>query len=247
MFPQKISTVIVNAGFSSSRAVRSFLRKHIVEVNDKKIEDAETLCDTDTDEIKIDGKKIDFPSHVYVMFNKPSGVVCSTVSDRHKVIYDFFPETIRNKKFLPSLHSVGRLDSETEGLLLLTTNGSFSNYISSPENKIPKKYFVRLENNISLTEQHKYAELAMQGLLLPPEKKFSEQKISGSEIEFLSENECYVTVTQGVFHEVRRIFLALGNKVVYLKRIAVGNVFLDEDLRKGEWRALTAEELSTII
>lgn len=178
----------------------------------------------------------------YFLMNKASGEVCSTVSDSHRTVYEHFPSD-----FLVSngakLHSVGRLDCDTEGLLLFTNDGKLSDYLTRPENKIEKTYFVRLKNPVTEIQQKEYCQKAEQGLTLPPEKKFPEQKSNGAKIHWLSNSECEITLTEGKFHEVKRIFRALENEVVYLKRTKFAGLDLDDDLKPGEWKRMNLDFL----
>lgn len=172
------------------------------------------------------------------MMNKAAGTVCSRVSDRHKTVFDDFPTEILIDKNGAKLHTIGRLDADTEGLLLLTNDGNLSNFLTRPENKIERVYLVCLKNPVLEDEQKIYCEKVKEGILLPPEKKFGEQKSDSAFLEWICENECKITLTEGKFHEVKRIFRALGNEVVHLKRIKFAGISLPEDLESGKWREI---------
>ena len=178
--------------------------------------------------------------------NKKSGFVCSTVSDRRQTVYVAFPKDILADENGANLHSVGRLDADTEGLLLFTNDGKLSDFLTRPQNKIEKTYLVGLKNSVSSSEQKNYAKKAENGLVLPPEKKAGEQKSGGAKIDWLNENECKITLTEGKFHEVKRIFRALGNEVVFLRRIKMAGLVLDESLKPGEYRTLTESEIEAL-
>lgn len=182
----------------------------------------------------------------YFLMNKKSGFVCSTVSDRRQTVYVAFPKDILAEENGAKLHSVGRLDADTEGLLLFTNDGKLSDFLTRPQNKIEKTYLVGLKNSVSSSEQKNYAKKAENGLVLPPEKKAGEQKSGGAKIDWLNENECKITLTEGKFHEVKRIFRALGNEVVFLRRIKMAGLFLDESLKPGEYRTLNESEIETL-
>lgn len=186
-------------------------------------------------------KKVPFQFYYFLM-NKAAGEVCSTVSDSHRTVYEHFsPEVLSSNG--AKLHSVGRLDCDTEGLLLFTNDGKLSDFLTRPENKIEKTYFVRLKNLVTEIQQKEYAEQAELGVTLPPEKKFPEQKSGGAKIRWLSAAECEITLTEGKFHEVKRIFRALGNEVIYLKRTKFAGIELDENLETGKWRELSESEI----
>ena len=205
------------------------------------------------------------------MMNKPAGYVCSAASDSHKTVYELLPpelqDLVKNAKRGHRLHTIGRLDAETTGLLLLTTDGKFSHTIASgasdsasavpepalavPEpvegpsknHTISKIYLVTLKFEVSPAQQTQYITRAAQGLTLPPEKKAPEQQAAPASIKFLSNTIAQITVTEGKFHEVRRIFLALENEVTELKRIAIGSLFLPDSLKPGEYKSFSPEQI----
>lgn len=190
------------------------------------------------------------PEKIYLIMNKPSNYVCSSVSDSHKTVYDLLSLELKNllqAKRGEKIHTVGRLDCDTTGLLIFTTDGFFSNFITRNENKIPKTYLVELENSVSKINQIFYKDKLKNGIILPAEKKSSEEFVDNAIINFLTETKCEVTITQGKFHQIKRMFLALENKVINLKRIAIGNFKLDENLNFGDYRVLTKEEFYKII
>lgn len=183
--------------------------------------------------------------YYYFLMNKAAGEVCSTVSDSHRTVYEHFsPDQLISNG--AKLHSVGRLDCDTEGLLLFTNDGKLSDFLTRPENKIEKTYFVRLKNLVTLLRQKEYSEQAEKGLTLPPEKKTPEQKSAGAKITWLTQNECHITLTEGKFHEVKRIFRTLGNEVIYLKRVKFAGLELEESLPVGQFRPLYESEVRTL-
>lgn len=174
---------------------------------------------------------------IYLMMNKPRGYVCSAVSDSHKTIYELLePELqqlVQGAKRGERLHTIGRLDCETSGLILFTTDGYFSHRVAALG--VSKTYVATLENPVIQNEQLVYTTRAAQGLILPPEKKFNEQKSAPAQLKFIDETTCQITVYEGKFHEVRRIFRALGNEVTELKRIAIGSLVLPDSLAPGQY------------
>lgn len=188
------------------------------------------------------------------MMNKPKGYVCSAVSDSHKTVYQLLPaelqDLVQNAKRGERLHTVGRLDCETSGLLLITNDGDFSHKLTDPQNKIEKTYLVTLAHSVTKDDAARYVKEVATGVILPPEKKAPEEKSAPGKLEFtmgtglpvttgtvLDENcvNCTITVTEGKFHEVRRIFRALGNEVINLKRIKLGNYELPLELKEGSY------------
>ena len=189
-----------------------------------------------------------FP-HLYLMMNKPLGVVCSTASDSHQTVYDLLKDEEQQQALSNPrgcrLHTVGRLDSASSGLLLLTTDGYFSHHITAPESAIKKTYLVTLKTPVPAPDaQNSYTTACAAGLTLPPDRKAPEQQSAPATLEWLFPTQCRITVTEGKFHEVRRIFLALGNEVTALHRLSIGNLTLDERLVPGEYRKLNEWEIN---
>lgn len=186
--------------------------------------------------------------------NKPCGYVCSAVSDSHKTVYDLLTpelqELVQGAKRGSRLHTVGRLDADTSGLLLLTTDGFFSHRITASTvagtESISKTYRATLINPVSPDIQSEYITRAATGLTLPPEKKYGEQQAEPAVLHFLNSEICEITVHEGKFHEVRRIFRALGNEVKELERISIGALTLPEDITPGKWRNMTDEEKNSV-
>lgn len=197
------------------------------------------------------GKEIlenNIDSKIYIIMNKPKGYVCSAVSDSHKTVYELLPEElqslVKNAKRGNRLHTVGRLDCDTTGLLILTTDGYLSNYLTRSENNISKSYLATLKDAVTVDQQNLYTEKASKGLLLPAEKKAPEEMCLPCNIEWINEKQAKVTVIEGKFHEVRRIFLALGNEVTELKRMTICNLNLqDFDLEDGQYKYLYKKDL----
>ncbi len=181
---------------------------------------------------------------IYLLMNKPCGYVCSAVSDSHKTVYQLLtPELqnlVRNAKRGERLHTVGRLDCNTSGLLLLTTDGYYSHSLTAPEMNVQKTYRVHLKS----PGKKQYIALARHGLILPAEKKFPELQSAPAEIRFTDETlfECEIKITEGKFHQVRRIFKALGNEVVKLERTAIGALTLPSWLAAGDYIEYHAPE-----
>ena len=241
IFFEPLARVLINHGFCSLRSARNFLRKNDVLVNGGRILECGFPVKIERDEISVNGNALKKQKHLYIMLNKPAGFVCSFVSDRHPVVYELVSSVVIPEN-LGKLHSVGRLDCDTSGLLLFTTNGSFSHKAAAPDFKIEKKYFVRLEKTVEETGQAAYKIMFEEGVVLPAEKKAAEQKALPAALEFLSDRECVVAVREGRFHQIKRMFMAVENRVEFLKRIQFGNLKLDENLLPGQFRFVDAEE-----
>lgn len=187
---------------------------------------------------------------IYLIMNKPCGYVCSAASDSHKTVYELLtPDLQAMVSEVPRgcrLHTVGRLDCDTSGLLLITNDGNFSNKITTEKN-VQKIYRAKLATPVSPELQTICISRASSGLILPPEKKYGEQKALPATLIFDASDVCMITVLEGKFHEVRRIFRALGNEVSELERIAIGGLMLPQDLAPGQWRELSEEEKQSVL
>lgn len=236
-----VGRVLIENNIVSQRSAKSFVKANVVLVNGVKVCDAGFLVDCSGDEVCVNGNVLPRVEHVYFAFNKPAGVVCSTVSDSHKTVYDFMRENKKISKILMerslTLHCAGRLDCDTEGLLIFSSNGTFTNALTRPENNIEKTYLVTLENSVSSQEQNEYIRKINAGVKVPAEKKSGEFTARGAKVVFRNSTLCEITVTEGKFHEVRRIFGALGNRVVALKRIKFFEFELG-DLKSGEFKEI---------
>ncbi len=181
--------------------------------------------------------------------NKPCGYVCSAASDSHKTVYELLtPDLQAMVSGVPRgcrLHTVGRLDCDTSGLLMITNDGNFSNKITAEKN-VQKIYRAKLATPVSPELQTICISRASSGLILPPEKKYGEQKALPATLIFDASDVCRITVLEGKFHEVRRIFRALGNEVITLERIAMGSLMLPQDLAPGQWREMTKAETDSL-
>lgn len=169
--------------------------------------------------------------------NKPRGYVCSAVSDSHHTVYELLPselqELVQNPIRGKRLHSVGRLDADTSGLLLFTTDGFFSNSLTRPDNHVEKIYKITLETPVATELQKNYTAKCSEGFYIPPEKKGEEFICKPSFLNWQDDLHCTLTISEGKFHQVRRMIAELGNEVVELERIKFGDYELG-DLKPGE-------------
>ena len=218
----------------SGMFTRSEARKAIAEgrvfANGKKI----TSPSEKTDEnavITVDGKEINTEKYIYLMMNKPAGYVCENGGERS--VLSLVPKEFYRK----GLFTVGRLDKDTEGLLLITNDGDFAHSVVSPKKNIEKLYFAEVEREVVAADISAFEN----GFELKNGEKFAPAILEKGEGK-----TALVTVSEGKFHEVKRLFLLTGNAVLYLKRLKIGGLWLDTSLSAGESRALTAEEKDLI-
>ncbi|MCL4121696.1 UNVERIFIED_CONTAM: hypothetical protein GTU68_047214 [Idotea baltica] len=177
------------------------------------------------------GVAIKKPEPQFIMFNKPAGVVCANIDEDHETVFD--------KLFLPrmdTLHIAGRLDIDTTGLILITDDGQWSHKITSPKHQHEKTYLIDLDTEIT----EKQIRILSEGVQLKDEKKRS----LPAKIEIITDLQIKMTITEGKYHQVKRMMAAVGNHVVKLHREQIGKIKLDADLRPGEWRKLTEAEIS---
>ena len=262
--PIRLDRVLIQNGYCSPRSARTLLRNHVAQVNGVRVFEGSILVSPTRDIISLDGNVLDLKNNVYLMMNKSANTVCTSLSDSHTTVFDLVDEKYKNISGLGKLHSVGRLDRDTEGLLLLTTNGSFSHSLCTPEKHVSKTYLVYLRDYVSEEKRSEYCRRLKEGIFIEAEKKAKSALTKSAHLEWLSEQEaveqnpgsngenhlytaCRLTITEGKFHQVKRMFAALGNEVIYLKRIALGKLSLDPSLLPGEYREMTAEELMLLM
>ncbi len=219
-----------------SRAdVKKMCLKKRISVNGKLVRRSDAHVDTD-DEILLDGKKVEYKKYIYIMLNKPQGVVCSTKEGESRTVIDLVPEKLRRKGLFPA----GRLDKDTEGFVLLTDDGELSHKMLSPKSHVPKTYFVRLAKPWDETYKEKFA----QGMTIDGGEKCLPAKFEGSGE---NDRECTLILHEGKFHQVKRMFKKLGNEVVYLRRVAIGNVNLRQDLALGECLEMLHKDVENLL
>ena len=218
-------------GTSSRKDATRAVRAGAVTVNGTGAKKADMNVDPERDVIVFYGTPVVYRKHTYIMMNKPLGVVSATEDGREKTVLDLLPEELQRLDLFPC----GRLDKNTEGLMLLTDNGSLAHYLLSPKRHVSKKY--RFTSKFPITEETK-AELEsgvdIGGYMTKP-----------CEVEIL-EDGGYITLTEGKYHQIKLMLDAVGNKVRSLERLTFGPLSLDSALERGEWRYLNDEEIKAI-
>jgi 16S rRNA pseudouridine516 synthase len=230
----RIDKFISNTGFGSRKEVKSLLKAGAVKINDITVKSPQTHVDIEKDVVTLYGEEIIYREYIYLMMNKPPGVISATEDKYDETVIDLLDEEFQHFEPFP----VGRLDKDTEGLLLLTNDGQLAHKLLSPKKKVPKKYFVRINTlmtNEMVTEVQRGIELDDGYLTMPGDLEILE-----------SGNEGFITIMEGKFHQIKRMFIALGSKVTYLKRVEMAGMKLDENLELGEYRELTEDELEYI-
>jgi 16S rRNA pseudouridine516 synthase len=179
------------------------------------------------DSVTVSGREIVFTKHIYLMLNKPAGLICENRKTPDGTVFSLIPENLRRK----NLSVCGRLDKDTEGLLIITDDGDFLHKIISPKNHIEKTYFVRLENPV----ENDYAEKLAAGIEIDGGEICKPARLDLTE----NDREVYISISEGKYHQVKRMFSALQNEVVYLKRVCCGELSLPENLPIGCVKELT--------
>ena len=210
-----------------------------VTVNGKKEKSAKLQIDEERDQIRFDGQVLEYEEFVYYMMNKPQGVISATEDPKHRTVLDLLDEYARAKEVFP----VGRLDIDTHGLLLLTNDGQLAHALLSPKRHVDKTYLAQVEGIMNQEDVETFSK----GI---PLKDFTCQP---AKLEILSvdsdkdESQVRVTIAEGKFHQVKRMVAYCGKEVVDLQRLTMGTLILDENLKRGEWRRLTQEELEVLL
>ena len=235
----RLDKFLANSGIGTRKEVKEILKRGKISVNGIFIKDGRIHIDEKKDGIKYENEVISYKPFVYIMMNKPAGVISATEDSHHKTVIDLLNNKYRTYDVFP----VGRLDIDTEGLLLLTNDGILSHNLLSPKKHVDKKYYVKIakplsENDVKTLEN---------GIKL--EENFVTKK---AKVEIISEDlesnsyQVYITICEGKFHQVKRMFKAVDNEVLYLKRIKMGNLLLDQNLKLEEYRELTENELDKL-
>ena len=235
----RLDKFLVACAVGSRTEVKNFLKSGRVTVNGKKEKSAKLQIDEETDEICFDGQKLDYEEFVYYMMNKPQGVISATEDPKHKTVLDLLDDLARSKEVFP----VGRLDIDTHGLLLLTNDGKLAHALISPKRHVDKTYLAQVKGIMTNEDIETFA----QGI---PLKDFICQPAKLELVSIDTEKDqslVRVTIAEGKFHQVKRMVAYCGKEVVDLQRLTMGTLTLDEDLKRGEWRRLSKEELEGLL
>lgn len=226
---ERLDKVLAATGRWSRREVKQLVRQGQVRVNGAAATSAEEKVEPETAVITVGGEPVRLQKYTYVMLHKPAGVLTATEDSRQRTVLDLLPPELRKRGLSP----VGRLDKDTEGLLLLTNDGALAHRLLAPRSHVDKVYYARVEGALEPADAAAFAAgmTLGDGLECLP-----------AGLEILSPGECLVTLREGKFHQVKRMLAARGKPVTYLKRLSMGPLRLDPELAPGAFRMLTAEE-----
>ena len=262
----RLDKFLARQGFGTRSGVKKLIRAARVSVNGSPCTNADTHVKPSADTVCVDGKKIELKSNLYLMINKPQNTVCSAGDPVYTTVFDLLDKDLCRRFLGGDLHIAGRLDADTEGFVLCTSDGEFTHRIISPKRHIAKTYFVCLKD---VPEQNRdkdrYTALFAEGINIPAEGSEKAFRAESAILKWLDAEEasrffadekqaaeyenraaCTLTVFEGKYHQVKRMFRTAGNEVVFLKRIGIGSVMLDPALKSGEYRELTREELELL-
>lgn len=238
----RLDRILALSGLGSRNDVKKMIRKKQCCVDGKRIVSPSFILDTDLNKITIDGEPFVIRTNVYLMFNKPQGCVTSTSDPVHKTVMDYIKAPFDRMNLFP----IGRLDIDTEGLLIITDDGEITHKITSPKSGTVKTYYLELSKEPSETELIRYCEEFKNGIILKNGYKCLPAKFERCKNKTGSERSGFLMhITEGKFHQVKKMCLSVGNELCYLRRIAVGSIVLDENLKMGEYRELSQEEINS--
>jgi len=232
----RIDKILANMGYGSRKEVKSLLKQGVVKVGDNIVKSPKEHVDIEQQVVTVNGEVVEYKEFVYLMMNKPPGVISATEDSEHEtviglleyedIIFDPFP--------------VGRLDKDTEGLLLITNDGHLAHQLLSPKKHVPKKYYAMIDGVVTEADIKAFEKgvTLEDGYLTKPGYLTILKSGEESEIELV--------IMEGKFHQVKRMFEAVGKTVTYLKRLEMGPLKLDEELELGEYRELTDEEIDLL-
>ena len=261
---ERLDKILASTGRWSRKEAKALIRAGRVLVDGTAVRSPEAKAEAETAEITVNGERLDYRRYTWIMLNKPAGYLSATEDGRGPVVLDLLPPELRRLGLFP----VGRLDRDTEGLLLLTNHGPAAHALLSPRHHVEKEYYARVSGRLTAADAEAFAA----GLVLPDglrclpakldilsvgkredgnltEDRENRGRMDGRENGDQAgawESECLVTVTEGKFHQVKRMLAARGAPVAYLERRRMGNLPLDPSLRRGEFRFLTPTEAAEL-
>ncbi len=231
---ERLDKILAGQGLSSRKEVRTAIRKGNVLVNGEVVRQPEIRIDPEKDEVSLFGRRIEWKEHLYLMMNKPKGVISATEDPNSRTVVDLVPEELSRKGLFPA----GRLDKDTEGFLLLTDDGQFAHEILAPKKHVPKVYRVTLDHEV----REELAERFAEGVEL------GGKKCAPADLRFpgTDRTQVEVTIHEGMYHQIKRMFQQFGYEVTALKRVRIGGLPLDDRLGPGECRELSEAEVNLI-
>lgn len=234
---ERLDKILGNLGYGSRKEVKASCKNGEVVVDGEVIKDSATKIDPETAIIEVNGERVMYRKYIYLLLNKPAGVVSATFDNYDETVIDLLDPEYQVFEPFP----VGRLDKDTVGFLLLTNDGALNHKLISPKNHVDKVYYAEIDKPVDERDIESFKK----GIVID-----DGYKCMPGNLEIISStedgSEVLVTIQEGKFHQVKRMFEALDKSVVYLKRVKFGPMELDETLEEGEYRELTQEEIDTL-
>ena len=232
----RLDKLLSNMGYGSRKEIKVLVKSKSVEINGIVAKDVSMHVDNEKDEILVSGEKVIYTEFIYLMMNKPPGVISATEDKKDQTVIDLLDPIDQHFQPFP----VGRLDKDTEGLLLITNDGQLTHQLLSPKKHVPKLYFAEIEGMVTEEDILAFNEgvILEDGYLTKPGNLTVLRSGDTSVIE--------LDITEGKFHQVKRMFEAVGKRVTYLKRLKMGSLELDSTLKLGQYRPLTESELEIL-
>lgn len=232
----RIDKLLSNMGYGTRKEIHQLLKNGAIRVNEDIVKKAGTHVDVTNDKVTILGETVEYRKYIYLMLNKPQGVISATEDNRDRTVIDLLSAEYRHFEPFP----VGRLDKDTEGFLLITNNGKLAHNLLSPKKEVPKTYYAHISGNVTEAD----IEAFNQGVTLEDGYETKPGQLHIIKSGEVSEIE--LTITEGKFHQVKRMFEAVEKEVIYLKRLSMGPLELDNTLPLGSYRELTEDEFKLI-
>ena len=230
----RIDKLLTTMGLASRTEAAKAAKAGLIRVNGKVIPKADAKIDPDADTVEYMGKKVEYKQHIYIMMNKPQGYVSSTDGKDGETVISLLPDELQKCGLFPC----GRLDKDTLGLIILTNDGSTAHFLLSPKRHVSKIYYVKTQFPVTKSD----IEILENGVQLDHGDIARPAKVKQT-----ADNRLYITIVEGMYHQIKRMLEAVNNKVVYLERVEFGTLPLDTSLKRGEWRYLTAEETDILL
>jgi len=230
----RLDKYLTMCGVESRSVAKKCIRRGYVTVNDIEIRDDDVKIDENHDRVVFDGEPLTFKKNIYIVMNKPQDCICTTEEEEGhgQIVSDYLDDFLRSRE----LFTIGRLDKDTEGLLLLTDDGDFCHKVISPKKHVPKKYYAEIVGQISDKEI----------AVLSKGVKIGDYTTLPAVIKRVGEQALEITINEGKYHQIKLMLESIGNRVTFLKRISIGNFILPE-LEPGEYREMTVEELNMVL
>jgi 16S rRNA pseudouridine516 synthase len=234
---ERLDKILANMGYGTRKEVKELVKAGEVEIDGKAVKDSATQVNPETSSIKVSGEIIDYRKYIYIIMNKPEGVVSATVDNRDETVIDLLEPEYQVFEPFP----VGRLDKDTVGLLIITNDGELNHRLTSPKWHVDKVYYAEIDQPVDESDVKAFEKgvvLEDDYKCLPAKLEIEESTSDGSKV--------MVTIHEGKYHQVKRMFESVNKKVIYLKRVSFGPIALDENLDEGSYRELSNAELNLL-